>query len=450
MTDDGRPANVADPFLAPAFREARHPAAIAVIGLGYVGLPLAAAFAMRGRRVVGFDIDAARVTELREGRDATGEVTPDALRQALASGLEVTDDPELLRHVAVVLVCVPTPITADHRPDLGPLLSACASLGPRLGPGCVVVFESTVYPGVTEDICGPALAAASGLVIGRDVLLGYSPERINPGDREHRVDTIVKVVSGQTPALTHALAELYGSLNGGLIHATPSIRVAEAAKAIENAQRDINIAFVNEVALLCERVGISVHDVLSAARTKWNFLDFRPGLVGGHCIGVDPYYLSCLAEMVGIAPQIILSGRQLNDRMAQELADVVAFRFREMAPDVARPAALVLGATFKEDVPDQRNAQTGQFVARLHRHGFRVDVSDPYIPDANLPSYEGHPVPVADIQRYNALIIIVAHRIYIEEAENIMSALKPGSIVFDPKAAWRGRKMPPTIRYWSL
>ncbi|WP_372089835.1 nucleotide sugar dehydrogenase [Tistrella mobilis] len=445
----------ADPYLSPIFRNADPDRAVlAVIGLGYVGLPLAVAFARKGRRVVGYDIDAARVARIRAGHDETGEVAADDLREALAGGLAPTADPEALRAAHVILVCVPTPITIDRRPDLGPLLAACATVGPFLSPGSVVVFESTVYPGVTEDVCGPALAAASGLEIGREVLLGYSPERINPGDRKHRVDTIVKVVAGQGRALTEALGRLYGALNGGLVHQAPSIRVAEAAKAIENAQRDINIAFVNEVALICERIGLSVHEVLEAARTKWNFLDFRPGLVGGHCIGVDPYYLSHLSQMIGHEPEVILAGRRLNDRMADDVADRIAFRYRAISRDSMRPRALILGATFKENVPDQRNSKVPQLAGRLRRHGFDVVVHDPHVDPAAFSAMHGLDAVGTDgLDGHMAdlLVLAVAHDDFRQlDAEGIRRMLSPHGMVADLPGVWRRTPIAKRAEYWSL
>ncbi|WP_372055647.1 nucleotide sugar dehydrogenase [Tistrella mobilis] len=444
-----------DPYLSPIFRDADPDGAVlAVIGLGYVGLPLAVAFARKGRRVVGYDIDAARVQRIRAGSDETGEVAADELREALAGGLDPTADPEALRAARFILVCVPTPITTDRRPDLGPLLAACATVGPRLSPGSVVVFESTVYPGVTEDVCGPALARASGLEIGREVLLGYSPERINPGDRRHRVDTIVKVVAGQGQALTDALGRLYGALNGGLVHQAPSIRVAEAAKAIENAQRDINIAFVNEVALICERIGLSVHDVLEAARTKWNFLDFRPGLVGGHCIGVDPYYLSHLSQIIGHEPEVILAGRRLNDRMADDVADRIAFRYRAISGQAVRPRALVLGVTFKENVPDQRNSKVPQLAGRLLRHGFDVMVYDPHIDPAAFSAIHGlTAVSTDDLKVFVAdvLVLAVAHREFRAlDVETVVRMLSPHGLVADLPGLWRQTLICKRLEYWSL
>lgn len=439
---------VVDPFLFQPFHEITPDRTVlAVVGLGYVGLPLAVALSLRGWKVIGYDVNADRAHEVAAGEDRTGEVNPADLRLALSKGFRATTDPDLLSGAEVFLVCVPTPITEDRRPDLRPLLAACATLGPRIRPGRVVVFESTVYPGVTEDICGPALETTSGLVLRRDFLLGYSPERMNPGDRAHRVENITKVLAAQTPALSEALAKLYGCLNGGAIHIAPSIRVAEAAKAIENAQRDINIAFVNEIALICERLGLSVHDVLAAARTKWNFLDFRPGLVGGHCIGVDPYYLSHASQQVGYEPEIILAGRRLNDRMADELADRVAFRFREFTDAPARPSALVLGATFKENVPDSRNAKTAQFVRRLARHGFTVAIHDPLV-DVSEICREISAVPHAELpdpRGFNLVVLLVPHQTYID---NLRPSCWTETFFADPKGALHSKARPDA--YWTL
>lgn len=449
---NSRAQDMPDPFLSPIFDETDpRRAVLGVIGLGYVGLPLAAAFALRGRRVIGYDLNAERVARIRAGIDETGEVAPVDLRRALACGLVPTTDPDELTEARIIMVCVPTPITQDRRPDLGPLLAACATLGQRLARGTVVIFESTVYPGVTEDVCGPALAAASGLVVGQDILLGYSPERINPGDKAHRVETMVKVVAGQGEAVTRAIGQLYGEINGGQIHYAPSIQVAEAAKAIENAQRDINIAFVNEVALICERIGLSVHDVLDAARTKWNFLDFKPGLVGGHCIGVDPYYLSYLSQSIGHEPDVILAGRRLNDHMADEVADRIAFRFREVSQPARRPSALVLGAAFKEDVPDLRNSRTPQLVRRLCRHGFQVEVHDPWFDPKDLARAQDLTATAWPGKAFDLVVIAVGHRAFLERStEALLALVSPGGMIADPKGLYRNVRWSSPVNYWTL
>ena len=334
-------------------------APIAVIGLGYVGLPLAVALA-RHCPTIGYDVDKTRIAELRQGHDRTGEIDAAVMTD---SALTVTDNDAAIAGSEVYIVTVPTPVDADNQPDLRLIRAACANVGKLLAVGDIVVFESTVYPGVTEDICGPALAVASGLECGRDFFLGYSPERINPGDREHTVDKITKVVAGQTPEVLDRLADLYGKVTSGGVHRAADIKTAEAAKVIENAQRDINIAFVNEVAAICQKLKISVHDVLEAAGTKWNFLPFTPGLVGGHCIGVDPFYLAYQAQKLGHDPQIILSGRRLNDAMG----DFIAGCIDENMSGPGR--VLLLGLTFKENVPDLRNTKVIDVIGGLRDRG---------------------------------------------------------------------------------
>ncbi|MEP7005249.1 MAG: nucleotide sugar dehydrogenase, partial [Sphingomonas bacterium] len=322
---------------------------VIVIGLGYVGLPLAVALSKQFD-CWGLDIDPGRIAELERGRDRTGEISSNALA---ASTLRLQHDAGACPPADFYIVTVPTPVDSDNKPDLRAVLSATATVAKLLDAArkSVVVYESTVYPGVTEEICGPALERGSGLVCGRDFFLGYSPERINPGDREHTIDKITKVVSGQTPEVLDAVADLYGAITSGGVFRAASIKAAEAAKVIENAQRDINIAFMNEIAQIFHGMDLSVWDVLEAARTKWNFLPFQPGLVGGHCIGVDPYYLSHRAEQLGHDPQVILSGRRINDGMASFVADAIHRRI-----DGNAGSALVLGITFKEDVPDLRNS----------------------------------------------------------------------------------------------
>jgi UDP-N-acetyl-D-galactosamine dehydrogenase len=330
---------------------------ISVVGLGYVGLPLAVALA-KHFEVIGFDIGKSRIAELKAGHDRTNEIEPERLK---ASSLRSTDNAADMKGSDVFIVTVPTPVDDRNEPDLSPMISACKTLGPVIAKGSTIVFESTVYPGVTEDLCGPALEKSSGLKCGVDFWLGYSPERINPGDREHTVDSITKVIAGQTPAITELLADIYGKVTTGGVFRAASIKTAEASKAIENAQRDINIAFINEVTMIFNKIGLSVHDVLEASATKWNFLPFRPGLVGGHCIGVDPYYLARCALDNGYQPEIILSGRRLNDRMGRYVADSIA----DKLPRGAR--VLVLGLTFKENVPDLRNSKVIDVTA-VSRH----------------------------------------------------------------------------------
>lgn len=415
---------------------------IAVIGLGYVGLPLAAALADQ-EPVTGFDIDRDRIAELRAGRDRTGELDPDLLE---GIDLRLTADAADLAGHAYYLVAVPTPVDEAKRPDLRHLLDACALLGPHLARGTIVVFESTVYPGCTEEVCGPALEAASGLRAGIDFHLGYSPERINPGDRTHGIGEVTKVVAAATPAIAEQLADLYRRVAPD-VYVARDIRTAEAAKAIENAQRDINIAFVNEVALICQRLGLSVYDVLDAARTKWNFLDFKPGLVGGHCVGVDPYYLAAKAQAVGYEPHIILAGRTINDTMPAFVAERVAGLMG------GRGRALVLGLTFKENVPDLRNSKAVDVVRALEGQGITVTVADPIAP-SEVAERDG----IALLRNlgdagsdFDAVVLLVAHDAYSAlSADRIAGLLAPDGLVADLKGAWRALDLPVGVRRWSL
>jgi UDP-N-acetyl-D-galactosamine dehydrogenase len=353
----------------------------AVIGLGYVGLPVVLALAKIFLPVIGFDISSRRVAELRDGKDFTGEVAETELRQTRA---RITDDADALNDASFFIVTVPTPIDAERRPDLSPIESACALIGPRLKPGSVVVFESTVYPGLTRDICGPLLAKASGLKQGVDFKLGYSPERINPGDREHRLETITKVVAGEDEETLERVAAVYGQIVEAGIHRAPSLEVAEAAKVIENTQRDLNIALMNELAIIFDRLGIPTRDVLAAAGTKWNFLGFTPGLVGGHCIGVDPYYLTARAEAVGYYPEVILSGRRINDGMG----GFIARRLVKLLIAANRPVKGekigILGITFKENVADLRNSRVPDIVAELREYGIDPLIADPLADPAGV------------------------------------------------------------------
>ena len=420
---------------------------IAVIGLGYVGLPLAVEMA-RHFPVVGFDVDGARVGEIRAGRDRTREVRAEALG---ASTLTVSDDPAHVKGADIYVVAAPTPVDGDNRPDLSALRAACRTIGGVMAEGAVVVFESTVYPGVTEDVCGPELERVSGLVCGRDFFLGYSPERINPGDREHTVDRITKVVAGQTPAVAATLEEVYGALTAGDVFVAKDIRTAEAAKVIENAQRDINIAFINEVAMIFERLGLSVHDVLEASATKWNFLDFRPGLVGGHCIGVDPFYLAHCASELGHHPEIILAGRRINDSMGAYLAGRIQAALG--AADDAAPKTLVLGLTFKENVPDLRNSKVVDLIAGLGAYGHAVDVHDPLAAPDEARRLYGIDL-VADIaaaRDYDCLVCAVAHADYAAlGGDSIAAIVRPGGLVADIKGTWRHLDMPAGVRRWEL
>lgn len=416
---------------------------IVVLGLGYVGLPLAVALA-RQFEVTGLDIDRGRIVELRRHYDRTGEVDSDALA---GSPMRLTADPAECRGADVYIVTVPTPVDGANQPDLGPLKAATGTVGGLLEAGrlAVVVFESTVYPGVTEEVCGPILEEKSGLVCGRDFYLGYSPERINPGDREHTVDRIIKVVAGQTDAVTELLTDIYGAVTSGGVFRAHSIKAAEAAKVIENAQRDINIAFMNEVAQIFSRLDISIWDVLDAANTKWNFLPFEPGLVGGHCIGVDPYYLSHRAQQLGHEPRIILAGRSTNDGMGEWLADRMH--------DVAGPGrALVLGLTFKEAVPDLRNSRVVDVVRRLSELGHEVTVHDPLASPAEAEHEYGISLDAAAFGReYDLVVLAVPHAEYKALGEHDLGRIvAPNGLVADLKGVWRGLNLRGDVRRWSL
>lgn len=379
---------------------------LAVIGLGYVGLPLAVEFA-RTRPVIGYDINARRVAELRAGHDHTLEV--DDAELAAAVGLTVTDDPAVLDGVNVFIVTTPTPIDRYKRPDLTPVLSATRTIAEHLNQGDVVVYESTVYPGATEEECVPLLEAISGLTFNNGFFVGYSPERINPGDKEHRFPTIVKVTSGSTPEVADFVDALYNSVVTAGTHRAPSIKVAEAAKVIENTQRDVNIALINELAILFNRLGIDTADVLAAAGSKWNFLPFRPGLVGGHCIGVDPYYLTHKAQEVGYHPEIILAGRRLNDSMGGYVAAQLVKAMTRKGIPIQGARVLVLGLTFKENTPDLRNSRVIDIIRELEDYGIHVDVHDPWADPAEAFAEYGVTLREPEDGVYDGVVLAVAH-----------------------------------------
>jgi len=404
---------------------------IAIIGLGYVGLPLAAAFAQQ-LPVLGYDINPRRVAELREFHDHTLEVSEDELRWA--SRLRVSCDPADLADANVYIVTTPTPVDDHHRPDLEPLLSATRSVAPHLRPGDVVIYESTVYPGATEEDCVPLLEAGSGLRFNTDFFVGYSPERINPGDKEHRVSTIVKITSGSTPEAADFVDALYRRIVTVGTHRAPSIKVAEAAKVIENTQRDVNIALINELALLFDRLGIDTEDVLKAAGSKWNFLNFRPGLVGGHCIGVDPYYLTHKAEAVNYHPEVILAGRRLNDSMASHVAAKLVKHLTRRGVTVNGARVLIMGLTFKENTPDLRNSKVPDIVAELNEFGAQVDVTDPWIADEDIRRNRGINLVTPEPGTYDAIVVAVAHRQFVTlGADGIRALGKPTCVVYDLK-----------------
>jgi UDP-N-acetyl-D-glucosamine/UDP-N-acetyl-D-galactosamine dehydrogenase len=393
---------------------------LCVVGLGYVGLPLAHAFAKNGYPVSGFDISEGRINELKAGHDRTNELTDEQMQSV---SMEFSTDPSVIARAKVIIVALPTPVDDNNKPDLAILEAGSTTVGKHLQRGAIVVYESTVYPGVTEDICGPILERESGLVCGTDFTLGYSPERINPGDKQHTVETIMKIVAGQDEQTTDILCDLYGSIVKAGIHRAPSIKVAEMAKAIENAQRDINIAYINEVAMLCSHLGIRSKDVLNAAGTKWNFLKFQPGLVGGHCIGVDPFYLVEKAKELGMDTQVITSGRTINDGMAAFIADQVS-RALKIQPDNAR--ILVLGLTFKEDVPDTRNSKVQDVIASLKARGATVETHDPFLTDTTGSLDKGP---------YDAVLLLVPHKQYKDlGTQPLISATKEGGVIYDLKS----------------
>ncbi len=398
---------------------------IAIVGLGYVGLPLGNAFAKAGYRVIGFDVSEKRVTELKEGHDRTDELTGDDLT---AGPLEYTTDPASMKEADVIILAIPTPVDDNFNPDLTLVRLASKTVGENLKKGAIVVYESTVYPGVTEEICGPILEEASGMTCGTDFTLGYSPERINPGDKQHTVVSIIKIVSGQDDATLKILSALYGSIVKAGIHEAPSIKVAEMAKAIENAQRDLNIAYVNEVALLCNKLGIRTKDVLEAAGTKWNFLKFQPGLVGGHCIGVDPYYLVERAKQLGMTTHVITAGRSTNESMGPFVAEQTIAGLNVPAKDAK---ALVVGLTFKENVPDTRNSKSHDVVAALKNAGVTVEVHDAYVDDAQVAKY-GYAKGDLAKGGYDAILFLVNHDAYKDI--DFAAALKEGGVFYDLKS----------------
>jgi UDP-N-acetyl-D-galactosamine dehydrogenase len=410
-----------------------------------VGLPLAVALA-KHFDTTGFDISARRVDELKKGHDRTGEIESKKLK---ASTLKLTSSAGDIKGFDIYIVTVPTPVDQNNKPDLTPVRSACNTVAPLIKKGSIVVFESTVYPGVTEEVCGPLLEKGSGLKCGKDFFLGYSPERINPGDKEHTVDRITKVISGQTPEVVDALADLYGSVTSGGTFRAANIRAAEAAKVIENAQRDINIAFINEITMIFQKLGLSAYDVLDAAGTKWNFLNFKPGLVGGHCIGVDPFYLAERAKEINHNPEIILSGRKINDGMG----DFIAERITAQINGGGR--VLVLGLTFKENVPDLRNSKVIDVIRGLERRGFRAHVHDPHA-DAEEAHHEyGVDLlqgSLGDVNGgYDGVVAAVMHQEYAAlTPKELAGMVRKDGLIADIKGMWRGKKFPAGVRYWTL
>ena len=407
---------------------------IAVVGLGYVGLPLAVEFG-KHLRTIGFDISAEKIAAYRKHVDPTGEVSSDDLRAS--ARLEVTNDKAALAEADIVIVAVPTPVNDARLPDFGPLLSASRAIGPHLKRGAIVVYESTVYPGATEEVCIPELERASGMKWKEGFFVGYSPERINPGDKEHTLTRIIKIVSGDTPETLAKLAEAYGTVVKAGIFQASSIRVAEAAKVIENSQRDLNIAFMNELAIIFNRMGLDTAEVLEAAGTKWNFLKFRPGLVGGHCIGVDPYYLTYQAEKFGHHPEVILAGRRINDSMGAYVAKQTVKTLIKTRGNLNGGVVNVLGLTFKENCPDLRNSKVVDIIRELQEYGMTVHVHDPHGESAEAEHEYGialtawDKLPVAD-----ALVLAVAHKEYLAmPLDTLLSKVAPKGCVIDVKSA---------------
>ena len=423
---------------------------LAVVGLGYVGLPLAVHLAGHFK-VVGFDLKTERIQELQNRFDRTLEVTSDQLKHC---GCHFTDDPKILAACQLIIVAVPTPIDDYRIPDLSPLRNASAIVGTHLQKGACVVYESTVYPGTTEEVCIPILEAKSGLKIERDFTVGYSPERINPGDKVHTLDKIIKIVSGSDPATCDLLANVYGKVVKAGIHRASSIKVAEAAKVIENTQRDLNIALMNELSKIFDRIGIDTLEVLEAAGTKWNFLRFQPGLVGGHCIGVDPYYLTFKAEALGYHPEMILAGRRINDRMGKHVAERTVKMLIAAGKQVRGAKVAILGITFKEDVPDLRNTKVIDIISELKDYGVDVLVSDPLADPVEARNYYNvELMPLKDIKNLDAVILAVMHKAYRDGGLAGIAGLCSDSnaLVIDVKGCFNQNEADELgVSYWRL
>jgi len=415
---------------------------ISVVGLGYVGLPVAVAFA-KVVDVIGFDVNSTKIQNFKQGIDTTGEVPPEDMSQTT---VQFTSNPDDLRKAYFHVVAVPTPISKNNTPDLGAIKSACRLIGEKLQPGAVVVFESTVYPGVTEEICAPILEDISGMVCGKDFFLGYSPERINPGDKVNRLESIIKVVSGMNEQTLDLVAKVYELIIHAGVYRASSIKVAEAAKVIENTQRDINIAFMNELSILFKRMNVDTLEVLEAAKTKWNFLDFKPGLVGGHCIGVDPYYLTYRAQQLGYHPQVILAGRRLNDDMGRFVVESTIKLLLKKSGDLSDCKVAILGFTFKENCPDTRNTRVIDIVNELREYGLTPQIADPVAdPKEVFEHYGINLVPLEEIKQVNCLIITVAH----EEFKNLPleNLLSGGGVLIDVKGIYEDT---PHFTHWRL
>ena len=423
---------------------------IAIIGLGYVGIQLATAFG-RSRRTVGFDIDRAKLDQYRAGVDPSGELTAQALSRA--SELFLTSNPDDLIGAKFMIIAVPTPVDSDNQPDFGPLIKASEMVGSALRKGATVIYESTVYPGATEEVCIPILEKTSGMKWKRDFHIGYSPERINPGDPEHGLAQITKIVSADDDETLDQLAVLYASIVEAGVHRVSSIRVAEAAKVIENTQRDLNIALVNELAMIFDRLDIDSNEVFKAAETKWNFHRFRPGLVGGHCIGVDPYYLTHKAQSIGYDSRVILAGRRINDEMAEYVAEKTMTELRNAGVALSGAVVTVLGVTFKENCADTRNSQVFKLIAALESNGINVQVVDPLV---NLVEVEQqHHIELQSlggIKAADGLVVAVAHEVFLQNPTTLVQQLlKPSGVLIDIKSAFTSAVLSDdSQRYWSL
>jgi len=422
---------------------------IGVLGLGYVGLPVALAFARKFPGTVGFDVHHAKVEELRRGLDRNDEQPAEALR---STTLAMTSDAEDLRGCTLFVVAVPTPVDKNNVPDLSSVRRASETVGRVMARGALVVYESTVYPGVTEEVCGPILERTSGLVRGVDFTLGYSPERINPGDKDHTLEKITKVVSGEDGATLERVAAAYGAIIDAGVHRAPSIKVAEAAKVIENTQRDLNIALMNELAIIFDRIGIRTADVLAAAGTKWNFLDFRPGLVGGHCIGVDPYYLTMKAQQLGYQPEVILAGRRINNNVGAYVAQRLIKLLIEADVPIKGARVGVLGLTFKEDCNDIRNSKVPDILRELEGVGISPMVHDPLASASDaLREYGVKLAPVSELVGLDAVVLAVSHRWYLTLGQpGIEAMIREGGVLIDVKSVLDPARMGRRIRYWSV
>ena len=423
---------------------------IAVVGLGYVGLPLVVEFGKHSR-TIGFDIAKDKVAKCQAGTDPSREL--DDAEMALAVHAEYSHDPACLAEADVIIVAVPTPVDEAHIPDFKPLIGSSTSVGRHMKKGAIVVYESTVYPGATEEVCIPVLERESGLKWKQDFFVGYSPERINPGDKEHTLTKILKIVSGDTPETLNKVAELYEKIIIPGVHRASSIKAAEAAKVIENTQRDLNIALMNELAIIFDKIGLDTTEVLEAAGTKWNFLKFKPGLVGGHCIGVDPYYLTHKADMLGYHPQVILAGRRINDGMGKFIAEQTIKQMIAAGSPIKGAKVNVLGLTFKEDCADLRNSKVIDIIRELQSYGVEVSVTDPDAdPEEAVHEYGVRPVTWAELPRADAIVAAVAHKGYKQlKVSDLTSKLNPGGVFVDVKAAFDQKALAESgLRVWRL